>query len=247
MDKREFLKVTGSVALGSALVPAFIACEPSAKSKDKKDGPSPVGELSLPDLPYEFNALSPIIDEKTMRIHHGKHHAGYTKKANKAIADAGIADKTMNEILSSLDGQNDFLRNNLGGFYNHKLFWKIMGPKSEKTASKDLSGAIDTAFGSMDNFKDEFYKAAMSVFGSGWAWLNYSPTDKKLFISTTPNQDNPQMKGLVEQTGKPVMNLDVWEHAYYLNYQNRRADYVKGFLELVNWEAVSERYASLTA
>ena len=197
--------------------------------------------FKLPLLPYAADALEPHIDAKTMEIHHGKHHNGYTTKLNAAIEGTALEGKSIEEILGDLDMSNAAVRNNGGGYYNHCLFWEIMGPDAGEMSS-ELSAAIESAFGSFDAFKDAFSKAAATQFGSGWAWLCVH-NDGKLEVCSTPNQDNPLMKD-VSCGGTPILGLDVWEHAYYLNYQNRRPDYIEAFFKVVNWSEVSKRYAA---
>ena len=197
--------------------------------------------FKLPSLPYAADALEPHIDAKTMEIHHGKHHNGYTTKLNAAIEGTALEGKSIEEILGDLDMSNAAVRNNGGGYYNHCLFWEIMGPDAGEMSS-ELSAAIESAFGSIDAFKDAFSKAAATQFGSGWAWLCVH-NDGKLEVCSTPNQDNPLMKD-VSCGGTPILGLDVWEHAYYLNYQNRRPDYIEAFFKVVNWSEVSKRYAA---
>ena len=197
--------------------------------------------FKLPSLPYAADALEPHIDAKTMEIHHGKHHNGYTTKLNSAIEGTALEGKSIEEILGDLDMSNAAVRNNGGGYYNHCLFWEIMGPDAGEMSS-ELSAAIESAFGSFDAFKDAFSKAAATQFGSGWAWLCVH-NDGKLEVCSTPNQDNPLMKD-IKCGGTPILGLDVWEHAYYLNYQNRRPDYIEAFFKVVNWSEVSKRYAA---
>ena len=195
--------------------------------------------FQLPDLPYNFDALEPHIDSKTMQIHHGKHHAGYTSKLNSAIEGTNLNGKTIEAILKGLDMSNSALRNNGGGYFNHCLFWEIMGPNCGGSPTGRLSAAINDAFGSYDDFKSSFSSAAGTRFGSGWAWL-CTDAQGNLEVCSTANQDNPLMPG---ECGKiPILGLDVWEHAYYLNYQNRRPDYVSAFFEVINWGKVSEKY-----
>ena len=196
--------------------------------------------FELPQLDYPHNALEPHIDQKTMEIHHGKHHAGYTAKLNAAIEGTDFSDKSINELMSSLDMSNSALRNNGGGFYNHSLFWKVMSPNGGGLPSGSLANAIDRDFGSFDSFKDAFSKAAATQFGSGWAWLCVLD-EGKLEVCSTPNQDNPMMPG-VACGGTPILGIDVWEHAYYLNYQNRRPDYIEAFFKVVNWDQVQKNY-----
>ena len=198
--------------------------------------------FELPALPYEFNALEPHIDARTMEIHHGKHHAGYTKKLNAALeGHADLQGKSIEALLGDLnavpEGIRTAVRNNGGGFANHKLFWQVMGPNAGGTPSGDLAAAIDSAFGSFDAFKEKFASASTGRFGSGWAWLVVDGGN--LVVTSTPNQDTPLMEGKTS-----ILGLDVWEHAYYLNYQNRRADYIAAFWNVVNWDKVAEFYAA---
>ena len=195
--------------------------------------------FQLPDLPYNFDALEPHIDSKTMQIHHGKHHAGYTSKLNSAIEGTNLNGKTIEAILKGLDMSNSALRNNGGGYFNHCLFWEIMGPNCGGSPTGRLSAVINDAFGSYDDFKSSFSSAAGTRFGSGWAWL-CTDAQGNLEVCSTANQDNPLMPGECGKT--PILGLDVWEHAYYLNYQNRRPDYVSAFFEVINWDKVSEKY-----
>jgi len=197
--------------------------------------------FQLPKLPYTYDALEPYIDARTMEIHHTKHHNGYTTNLNNAIAGTDLEGKSIEEILDSLDMTNAAVRNNGGGFYNHSLFWEVMSPNGGGEPSGALSDAINNAFGSFESFKDTFSKAAATRFGSGWAWLCVHKGGA-VEICSTPNQDNPLMNG-VGCTGTPVLGLDVWEHAYYLNYQNRRPDYINAFYSVINWDEVSKRYA----
>ncbi|HAW52444.1 MAG TPA: superoxide dismutase [Flavobacteriales bacterium] len=194
--------------------------------------------FTLPDLPYDYNALEPHIDARTMEIHHSKHHAAYTNNLNNAIADSALASKSIESLLRE-DASNTAIRNNGGGYYNHCMFWEVMSPNGGGTPSGDLASAIDSAFGSFDGFKTEFSKAAATRFGSGWAWLCVK--NGKLDICSTANQDNPMMPG-VGCEGHPILALDVWEHAYYLHYQNRRPDYIGAFFNVINWEEVTRRY-----
>lgn len=195
--------------------------------------------FTLPDLPYAYDALEPYIDARTMEIHHTKHHNGYTNNLNNAIAGTEFEGKDIIEILKTCKN-NPAVRNNGGGFWNHSLFWEIMGPNCGGEPTGELADAINSAFGSFDAFKEEFSKAAATRFGSGWAWL--CVTDGKLEVCSTPNQDNPIMgEGC---GGTPILGLDVWEHAYYLLYQNRRPDYIKAFFNVINWNKVADNYAA---
>ena len=197
--------------------------------------------FELPSLNYSFDALEPHIDTKTMQIHHGKHHAGYTNNLNNAIKGTDLETMSIETILAELDLNNATVRNNGGGFFNHSLFWNVMSPNGGGVPSGDLASAINDSFGSFDEFKSTFSKAAGTRFGSGWAWLCVHPGGK-LEVCSTPNQDNPLMKG-VGCGGRPILGLDVWEHAYYLNYQNRRPDYISSFFNVINWGFVSELYS----
>ena len=197
--------------------------------------------FELPNLPYAYDALEPHIDARTMEIHHGKHHAGYTNKLNAAIAGTDVEGKSIEEILAA-PNLSAGGRNNGGGFYNHCLFWNILSPSGGGEPAGALSDAISNSFGSFDEFKTLFSKAAATRFGSGWAWLCVHPGGK-LEICSTANQDNPLMKG-VGCGGTPILGLDVWEHAYYLNYQNRRPDYIEAFFNVINWKEVETRFAA---
>ena len=196
--------------------------------------------FTLPDLPYDYNALEPHIDARTMEIHHSKHHAAYTNNLNNAIADSALASKSIENLLSE-DCSNTAIRNNGGGYYNHCMFWEIMSPNGGGDPSNDLGSAIDSSFGSFEDFKNEFSKAAATRFGSGWAWLCVN--NGKLDVCSTANQDNPLMPE-AGCDGHPILALDVWEHAYYLNYQNRRPDYINAFFNVINWDEVARRYNS---
>ncbi|MBT4825377.1 MAG: superoxide dismutase [Flavobacteriaceae bacterium] len=193
--------------------------------------------FELPQLPYANDALEPHIDAKTMEIHHGKHHNGYTTKLNGALEGSGMESDTIETILENLDMNNAGLRNNGGGYYNHCLFWEVMSPNGGGTPSGALAQAIDTAYGSFEDFKTAFSNAAATQFGSGWAWLCVQKGGG-VEVCSSANQDNPLMPG-IGCGGTPILGLDVWEHAYYLNYQNRRPDYINAFFNVINWEKVS--------
>lgn len=197
--------------------------------------------FTLPELGYAYDALEPNIDAKTMEIHHTKHHNGYTTKLNDAIKGTNLEGKSIEDILTNLDMENKAVRNNGGGFYNHSLFWSVMNPNNKGRLSGELKDTIERTFGSVDEFKEKFSNAAATQFGSGWAWLCVHKGGK-IEICSTPNQDNPMMPG-VTCGGTPILGLDVWEHAYYLNYQNRRPDYINAFFSVVNWNEVEKRYA----
>ncbi|MCF6306619.1 MAG: superoxide dismutase [Flavobacteriaceae bacterium] len=196
--------------------------------------------FKLPALPYAFDALEPHIDARTMEIHHGKHHQGYTNNLNGAIEGTDLEGKSIEAILENLDMNNGAVRNNGGGFYNHRLFWEVMSPNGGGEPTGDLAVAINEVCGSFEDFKNVFSTVAKTQFGSGWAWLCVHKGGK-VEVCSTPNQDNPLMPG-VTCNGTPILGLDVWEHAYYLNYQNRRPDYVNAFFNVINWEEVSKRY-----
>jgi len=197
--------------------------------------------FELPKLKYAYDALEPNIDARTMEIHHTKHHQGYTNNLNSAIEGTDLEGKTIENILINLDMENKAVRNNGGGFYNHSLFWEVMNPENRGRLSGELKDAIEAKYKSFDAFKDEFSKAAATRFGSGWAWLCVHKGGK-IEICSTPNQDNPLMPG-TGCGGTPILGLDVWEHAYYLNYQNRRPDYINAFFNVINWNEVERRYA----
>jgi Fe-Mn family superoxide dismutase len=197
--------------------------------------------FELPKLGYAYDALEPHIDAKTMEIHHSKHHQGYTNNLNNAIEGTDLEGKSIEEILSNLDTSNAAVRNNGGGFYNHSLFWEVIKPEDKGYLSGELKDAIEAAYGSKEAFIEAFSKAAATRFGSGWAWLCVHKGGK-VEICSTANQDNPLMPG-IGCGGTPILGLDVWEHAYYLNYQNRRPDYIKAFFSVLNWNEVEKRYA----
>jgi Fe-Mn family superoxide dismutase len=197
--------------------------------------------FQLPALPYALDALEPHIDARTMEIHHGKHHNAYVTNLNAAIAGTDLEGKSLEELMK-VAGSNTAVRNNGGGHWNHSLFWEIISPNGGGLPTGELAAAIDGKFGSFDAFKETFNKAAATRFGSGWAWLCID-TKKELCVCSSPNQDNPLMD-VSECPGTPILGLDVWEHAYYLHYQNRRPDYIAAFWNVVNWDAVSKRYAA---
>ena len=198
--------------------------------------------FELPELPYSHDALEPNMDARTMEIHHGKHHAGYTSKLNAAIEGSSLQDSSIEDILTGLDMSNGAVRNNGGGYYNHCLFWEVMSPNGGGEPSGELAEAINNACGSFDAFKDAFSNAAATRFGSGWAWLCVHEGGK-VEVCSSANQDNPLMPG-IGCGGTPILGLDVWEHAYYLNYQNRRPDYIAAFFNVINWDKVEENYSS---
>jgi len=197
---------------------------------------------TLPELPYAFDALEPHIDAKTMEIHHDKHHNAYVTKVNGALEGSGVAEQSIEDLCRNIESVPENIRgavrNNGGGHANHSLFWSVMGPGAGGRPSGDLASAIDAELGGFDKFKEDFANAAATQFGSGWAWLSVCSAGK-LHVEKTPNQDNPYMNGKT-----PILGVDVWEHAYYLNYQNRRPDYVEAFFNVINWDAVADRYAA---
>ena len=198
--------------------------------------------FELPQLPYDFNALEPHIDAKTMEIHHGKHHNAYVTNLNKAVEGTDLEGKNLDELMKNISSAPTAVRNNGGGHFNHSLFWTVLSPNGGGEPTGELADAIKNKFSSFANFKEEFNKAAATRFGSGWAWLTVNSSGD-LQVSSTPNQDNPVMD-VAEVKGTPILGLDVWEHAYYLKYQNRRPDYISEFWNVVNWDEVSKRYAS---
>ncbi len=239
--RREFIRNAGKAGIAAGLtfsaLPSFAEFfEPTAYN---------IGFLQKP-LPYAFNALEPVIDAMTMEIHYTKHAAGYAKNLSDAAAAEGVDTKKMKleDLLKNISRYSTKMRNNAGGHYNHELFWEIMSPKPEKSPDQKLGKAIEKDFGSFDAFKKQFGDAATSRFGSGWAWLVLS-ADNKLVISSTPNQDNPLMD-VAEVKGQPILGLDVWEHAYYLKYQNKRADYINNWWNVINWDFIEKRYRKLT-
>lgn len=239
-SRREFIRNTGkagvAVCLASTVLPSFAKVfEPASFD---------IGFLQKP-LPYDYNALEPVIDAMTMEIHYTKHAAGYAKNLAEATAAENVDTKKikLENVLGSISKYSTKMRNNAGGHYNHELFWETMSPKPERAPDQKLGKAIDRDFGSFEAFKTQFSDAAKSRFGSGWAWLVLT-NDKKLVVSSTPNQDNPLMD-IAEIKGQPVMGLDVWEHAYYLKYQNRRPDYITAWWNVIDWDFVEKRYRKM--
>jgi superoxide dismutase, Fe-Mn family len=236
MERRKFIKSAGLVAATVYVGPRLFGNDQVTAKSSKIEGvPAP----EFPPLPYAYNALEPYIDARTIEIHYDKHHRAYFTNFINAIKGTTLEGKTMTAIFASISKQTDAVRNNGGGYYNHLFFWNNLGTGSAKPSS-DLSAAITKTFGSFDKFREAFSTAAKTRFGSGWAWL-YLTADKKLAIGSSPNQDNPLMD-ISEGKGIPLLTLDVWEHAYYLKYQNKRADYVDAFWNIVNWEEVGRRY-----
>jgi Fe-Mn family superoxide dismutase len=233
-SRRDVLKSTALIGAAATFAPGLLRAQSAGTT------------VTLPDLPYAHDALEPAIDTATMQIHHGKHHAGYVRKYNAAVAQvpgAGSLEDVIASIPSAPTEVQTSLRNNGGGVWNHNLFWEVMAPPGEGGEPEgDLAGRLVNDFGSIAAFQETFSKAAASRFGSGWAWLVVRPNGT-LAVTSTPNQDNPLMKGIVPDSdlGTPILGLDVWEHAYYLHYQNRRGDYISNWWKVVNWNAVAER------
>lgn len=242
MKKRTFIKATSALVVGAAVSP-IAACKSEMK-ETASDASSSEDQTSkaftLPDLPYSFDSLAPNIDAMTMEIHHDKHHAGYVRKFNAALDGSTHAGKELKEILSSINPEDTALRNNGGGHYNHSLFWSVMSPGGGGVPTGKIADAINASFESFDKFKEIFSQAGGTRFGSGWAWL-IKGADDKLSVGSTPNQDNPLMSNIADIKGTPILGLDVWEHAYYLNYQNRRGDYISNFFNVINWDEVARR------
>ncbi len=239
MNKRTFIKATAIITGGAIVLPEWACKSPSlVKSIDsiRKD------PFTLAPLSFGYEALEPYFDTMTMQIHHDKHHAAYITKLNDAIKGSTYESATLEKILFNINkSDNVAIRNNAGGHYNHTFFWESLHPNGIKLSHEGLITAINTTFGSFDKFKEQFSTAAKSVFGSGWTWLCMD-NNKLLFITTTPNQDNPLMSNFASKLGVPILGLDVWEHAYYLKYQNKRADYINGFFNLIHWEKVAQRF-----
>ncbi len=251
MKKREFLKNAGIIGAGIVLSP-IMACGPKKMVSlttitDVKTSPEvtamPITNFVLPELGFATNALEPAIDALTMEIHHGKHHAGYVQNINKVLDGKPFNTSafSLEEICKSVTDKDTAVRNNGGGHWNHSMFWKWITPGGSKAMDGSLMKAIVATFGSFEEFQKQFIESAKTRFGSGWTWLSVD-AEKKLFISSTPNQDNPLMQNLVEKSGTPILGIDVWEHAYYLHYQNRRPDYITAFMGIVNWDVVGKFY-----
>jgi Fe-Mn family superoxide dismutase len=239
MNRRKFINALGLITISSGIS--------STKSQTNKiniinNRSNRMSKFELPKLSYAFDALEPYIDARTMEIHHGKHHAAYVNNLNNAIENTDMVGKSLEELFSSMSKFPAAVRNNGGGHFNHTLFWEIMGPQKGGQPSGALADAINGSFGSLDSFIEQFSTAAATRFGSGWAWLVHS--NNKLIVTSTPNQDNPLMD-ISEVKGTPILGLDVWEHAYYLNYQNRRPDYISAWWNVVNWDEVAKRFAKL--
>ncbi len=237
MDKRDFIKTAAMASIGAVIIPNI----GWAKAMPNGGG----GGFTLPKLPYATNALEPHIDAKTMEIHHDKHHQAYVTKLNEALTGKPEFNVDVTDLVAHISSQPMAVRNNAGGHYNHSLFWTLLAPVAKQGAmakAKSLLAAIDAKFGNLANMQEAFNKAATGQFGSGWAWLCYDPKAKELFVTSTPNQDNPLMDLPGMRNGSPVIALDIWEHAYYLKYQNKRADYVKAFWSILDWERANQLY-----
>jgi Fe-Mn family superoxide dismutase len=239
MKRRDFILKTGIAGAGLSIFPESLL----ANMRKTGNGSLSGAGFALPELGYEYTALEPYIDAQTMEIHHSRHHAGYVRKLNAALEGHRLAGKDLVDILSSVHetAEDRQVLNNAGGHYNHSLFWKLMTPGGADKPQDKVAAAIKKSFGSNDVFQEKFAKAAATVFGSGWAWLSLDDNGE-LFISSTRNQENPLMKNLMEKKGRPILALDVWEHAYYLKYQNRRKEYIANFMKLINWDEVEKQY-----
>ncbi len=241
MNKREFLKKTAILSAGVAVYP-LISCH-SKESLSTIATQTNVVKIGLPELGYPYNALEPAIDAQTMEIHYTKHHQAYITKLNEALV-ANPEFASLNDarrFCSALTSEHSALRNHGGGHINHSLFWTTLSPKGSKTPGAEIAEKINSDFGSYDEFVKQFSDAAKARFGSGWAWLSVDKSGK-MYVSSTPNQDNPLMSQLVDKPGEPILGMDVWEHAYYLKYQNKRADYVTAFMGLINWDVVADNW-----
>ncbi|WP_078014408.1 superoxide dismutase [Hymenobacter sp. CRA2] len=243
MLKRDFLKNGVLAVVGALVSPAVLAAAHEERLlREARATPIADGPFTLPPLPYAFNALEPHIDAKTMEIHHDAHHKTYVSKLNEAVSGKPEEKLSLAQLLASASKQPDAIRNNAGGHWNHSFFWQLLAQRGGGPPTGELAAAITKDFGSFDKFKEEFTKAATGRFGSGWAWLIHDPKAGKLAITSTPNQDNPLMDLPGVQRGTPIIGLDVWEHAYYLKYQNKRPDYVAAFWNVVNWSEAGKRY-----
>jgi Fe-Mn family superoxide dismutase len=238
MKKRTFIKLAGTVGAGMLVAP-FVGCGNGGDSRAKTAAPRPFGFDQEP-LGYDVAALAPKIDAVTMEIHYGKHHAGYVRKLNNALraAEGAYDGQGLIELLAGLAPDQTALRNNGGGHYNHTLYWRVLTPGGAPAPEGLLKEELEATFGSVEAFAEQFAAAGASQFGSGWAWLIRN-AEGQLEVTSTANQDNPLMANIVDRPGTPLLGMDVWEHAYYLNYQNRRKDYIQGFLSLVNWDEVA--------
>ncbi len=246
MQKREFLKITGLSIAGMALANSLFAdnLNDNFSAENITNIAPSVAPFELPKLNYAFDALEPHIDKQTMEIHFSKHHQSYVTNLNKALENDVLKDKTLLEILGKVTAKQAAIRNNAGGHYNHTLYWETLSPNAQNMPTGALLETIKAQFGTVDALKEQLSKAGMERFGSGWAWLCMDKK-KKLFVSSTPNQDNPLMKKLVKQQGTPLIGIDVWEHAYYLKHQNKRAEYLKNFFNVLDWAKVEKKFAGM--
>lgn len=240
MHKRDFLKLSATLGTFIFLSPTM-ACKTIRQAAKHSPALLQTTDFSLPSLPYDVAALEPHIDAKTMEIHHGKHHATYVKKLNEALENSPLKGKTLGEIFQNLTKKEAAIRNNGGGHYNHSLFWTALSPTPAPLPAGKLKNAIEKQFGSVEKMWEQMKESGMKQFGSGWVWLCVAP-NQELFICSTPNQDNPLMLNLVERSGTPLLGIDVWEHAYYLKYQNKRKDYLDAIGNLINWQEVANRF-----
>ncbi|HEY0261392.1 MAG TPA: superoxide dismutase [Chitinophagales bacterium] len=244
MDKKTFLKSITLLGAGALVKPSL--ANGLFADENLVDWQYQTPPFTLPKLDYEFSALEPHIDALTMEIHHDKHHAAYVANLNKAVENSRFSGKDLKTIMYELTADDTAVRNNGGGHFNHSFFWKLLTPNCSKKPIGKLAKAIDIQFGSFEKFQEQFNNAAKSRFGSGWAWLSANKKTNELFISSTPNQDNPAMWNVLkeEEQGVPILALDVWEHAYYLHYQNKRPDYISAFWNVVNWEYAEQNFSS---
>jgi len=236
MDRKKFLYALGILPAAVSLKPFSGTIEKLSNINNRRNT---MGKFELPSLPYSYDALEPYIDKQTMEIHHTKHHNAYVSNLNNAIAGTDLEGKSLEDLMKNISKHPAAVRNNGGGHFNHSLFWQIMKPNGGGFPSGDLEQAINSAFGSFEEFKKQFSTAGATRFGSGWAWLIVQ--DGKLAVTSTPNQDNPLMD-VAEKQGTPILGLDVWEHAYYLKYQNKRPDYIENWWNVVNWDEVAKRF-----
>ncbi len=249
MNKREFLKTSAILGAGTLIAPTVAS---SCMNTAASDGATvslvstgPDGKFLQPDLGYDYNALEPHVDAMTMELHYSKHHAGYTAKFNRALEHEDFHPADIYKLFETISNHGEDVRNNGGGYYNHNMFWKFMSPDGGGEPTGDLASAIDETFGSFNQFKELFAATAASQFGSGWGWLILD-AEGNLQVTSTPNQDNPLMD-VAGVTGTPILNIDVWEHAYYLNYQNRRTAYIDAYWNVVDWRFVEALYAEAMA
>ncbi len=235
MDKRTFLKKSAVLSAAGLVLPSLLTSQSAIAAQGNQS------TYSLPKLPYATNALEPHIDQRTMELHHGKHHQSYVDNLNEELKGNKAAGQPLEQLMNNISQHSRKVRNNGGGHWNHSFFWQIMSPRGGGQPSGQLATAINNKFGSFNKMKEEFNQKAKDQFGSGWAWLSVN-NNRELFISSTPNQENPLMNIEGIERGTPILGLDVWEHAYYLKYQNKRPDYISAFWNVVNWQEVTKRY-----